>query len=208
MAPRERGATVKTRGAPGSWRPNEVDASSRRRGGEICGRVDGGRHQQAVHAQNTWMPKWPDDPWSTPPYPPPSTSSGGRVLSNKPPQVPHQPRGTKRLPRKPSWRAPRQHPTCRTTLRKARYKLRAIAVTRHKKTTRFHVKKRGNVRRNDRDELLNTVFLNEAPSYVKNQGGLGAEPPEKKLVLHAPDDACCTFTALEVGFCFDAKLRF
>ena len=82
------------------------------------------------------------------------------------------------------------------------------AVTLHKKTTRFHVRKRGNVRRYDNDELLRTVFLNEAPSYVKNQGGLGAEPPEKKWVLHAPDDACCTFAALEFGFCFDAKLRF
>ena len=66
MAPREQGATIKTRGAPGNWRPNEVDASSQRRGGEICGRVDGGRHQQAVHAQNTWMNNLPDHPWSPP----------------------------------------------------------------------------------------------------------------------------------------------
>ena len=189
-------------------RPNEVNAPSRRRGGEICGKVDGGRHQQALHAQNTWMPKWPDHHWSTPPCPLPPPFSGGRVLGNKPPQVPYQPRGTQRLPRKPSWRAPRQHPTCRTTSRRARYELRAIAVTLHTKTTRSHVKKRGNVRRNDRDELFCTVFLNETPSYVRNQGGLGAEPPEKKWVLHAPDDACCTFAALEVGFFFDAKLRF
>ena len=38
--------------APGDWHPNEVDASSRRRGGKICERVDGERHQQPVHAQD------------------------------------------------------------------------------------------------------------------------------------------------------------
>jgi len=75
-------------------------------------------------------------------------------------------------------------------------------------TTRLHLSKQGSVRRDDEDELLRAFFLDEAPSYVKNQGGLGAEPPEKKWVLNAPDDACCTFAALEVGFFFDAKLRF
>ena len=75
-------------------------------------------------------------------------------------------------------------------------------------TTRLHLSQQGSVRRDDEDELLRAFFLDEARGYVKNQGGWGAEPPEKKLVLHAPDDACCTFAALEVGFCFDAKLRF
>ena len=51
-----------------------MDASSRRRVGEICGRVDGGRHQQPEHAQNradAQVAGPPPNHCPPPPTPPP-----------------------------------------------------------------------------------------------------------------------------------------